>query len=80
MECPIVSIVDFSVRQTIMHTSVTVVHHYIFYTCLLDKGGCCLKDLSISQVIDHINQMLSLGEITAFRLESRSCKGFFLKI
>ena len=28
MECPIVSIVDFSVRQTIMHTSVTVVLAY----------------------------------------------------
>ena len=38
-------------------------------------GGFQLEFVSVSQVI---NSALSLVEITAFRLESKSCKGFFL--
>ena len=39
-------------------------------------GGFQLEFVSISRVI---NSVLSLVEITAFRLESKSCKGFFKK-
>ena len=40
-----------------------------------DNGGFQLEFVSISLVI---NSVLSLVEITAFRLENKSCKGFFL--
>ena len=43
-------------------------------------GGFQLEFVSISQVINHMTCFtfeLSLVEITAFRLESKSCKGFF---
>ena len=39
-------------------------------------GGFQLEFVSISQVI---NSVLSFVEITAFRLESKSCKIFFVK-
>ena len=44
-------------------------------------GGFQLEFVSISRVINHMTiiRVLSLVEITAFRLESKSFKGFFLK-
>ena len=48
----------------------------------IDTGGFQLQFVSISRVINHMTcyiiRVLSLVEITAFRLESKSCKGFFL--
>ena len=49
----------------------------------IDTGGFQLQFVSISRVINHMTcyiiRVLSLVEITAFRLESKSCKGFFFK-
>ena len=44
-------------------------------------GGFQLEFVSISRVMNHMTfviiRVLSFVEITAFRLESKSCKGFF---
>jgi hypothetical protein len=44
-----------------------------------DFGGFQLLDLIITELKSHMTkiQCLSLVEITAFKLESKSCKGFF---
>ena len=55
-----------------------------FQSFFHNAGGFQLEFVSISRVINHmtcyiiiIYQVLSLVEITAFRLESKSCKGRF---
>ena len=45
----------------------------------LNHGGFQLLDLIITELKNHMTcyNSMPLVEITAFRLESKSCKGFF---